>query len=77
MPRPRFRLLRRSLQPAWIARQTVCGVAGISTSVTPSGRRASMTALITAGVEAMVPASPTPLVPSGWVVDGVTVRSVV
>ena len=27
-------------------------------------------------VEAMAPASPTPLVPNGWVVDGVTVRSV-
>ena len=32
--------------------------------------------LTTAGVDAMVPASPTPLVPRLWVVDGVTVRSV-
>ena len=33
-----------------------------------------MTALTTAGVEAIVPASPTPLTPNGFVVDGVTVR---
>ena len=36
-----------------------------------------MTPLTIAGVEAMVPASPTPLTPSGFVVDGVSVRSVV
>ena len=36
---------------------------------------ASMTALTTAGVEAMVPASPTPLVPSVLVSDGVVVWS--
>ena len=35
------------------------------------------TAVTTAGVEAMVPASPTPFTPSGFVVDGLTVRSVV
>ena len=34
-------------------------------------------ALTTAGVEAIVPASPTPLTPSAFVVDGVSVRSVV
>src|SRR5581483_7893542 len=59
-----------------IARQTRCGVHGISMSVTPSGRSASMMALTTAGVEAIVPASPTPLTPSGFVVAGVSVRSV-
>ena len=32
---------------------------------------ASITALTIAGVEAIVPASPTPLTPSGLVVDGV------
>ena len=57
-------------------RQTASGVAGIGTSVTPNGRNASMIALITAGVEAMAPASPTPLVPRGCVVEGVSVRSV-
>ena len=38
----------------------------------PRWRTASTTALTTAGVEAMVPASPTPLVPSEFVVDGLT-----
>jgi len=36
-----------------------------------------MMALTTAGVDAMVPASPTPLTPSGFVVAGVSVRPVV
>ncbi len=42
----------------------------------PIGRSASTMALTTAGVEAMAPASPTPLVPRVFVVDGETVRSV-
>ena len=45
-------------------------------NVTPRGRRASMTALATAGEAAIVPASPTPLTPSVFVGDGVSVRSV-
>src|SRR6185503_17886873 len=53
---------------SWIARQTRCGVHGISTSVTPRCRTASRTPLTIAGVEAIVPASPTPLTPSGFVV---------
>src|SRR5690606_9477546 len=57
-------------------RQTRSGVQGIGTSLTPYGRSASTTALTTAGVEAMVPASPTPLTPSGLEVAGVSVRSV-
>ena len=48
---------------------------GIRTSLTPNGRSASTTAFTTAGVEAMVPASPTPLVPSVLVVDGEVVWS--
>jgi hypothetical protein len=52
-------------------------VHGIATSATPNGRSASTTALTTAGVEAIVPASPTPLTPSGLLVAGVSVRSVV
>ncbi len=59
-----------------MASHTCCGDAGIRTSWTPIGRSASTTALMTAGVEAMVPASPTPLTPSGLVVAGVSVRSV-
>ena len=45
-------------------------------NVTPSGRSASITALVTAGDAAIVPASPTPLTPSELVGDGVSVRSV-
>ena len=43
---------------------------------TPSGRRASITALTTVGDEAIVPASPTPFTPSELTGDGVSVRSV-
>ena len=52
------------------------GVHGICTSLTPNGLSASTTALTTHGVEAIVPASPTPLVPNVLVVAGVTVLSV-
>ena len=44
--------------------------------VTPSGRSASITALVTVGEAAIVPASPTPLTPSVLTGDGVSVRSV-
>jgi hypothetical protein len=47
------------------------GVHGIRTSLTPKCRIASTTALTTAGVDAMVPASPTPFVPSVLVSDAV------
>src|SRR6266545_284816 len=57
-----------------IARQTRSGVAGISRSVIPYGESASTTAFITAAVEAMVPVSPTPFTPSGFVMLGVSVR---
>ena len=59
-----------------MAVQTRSGVSGITMSVTPRCRTASTTALTTAGVDAMVPASPTPLVPSEFVVDGFGVWSV-
>src|SRR6476659_10973585 len=59
--------------PFCIAFQTVGGCSGMSRSRTPS---ASQTALTTAGVEAIVPASPMPFTPSGFVGDGVTVRCV-
>ena len=45
----------------------------MSRSVTPKGTSASITAFITAAVEAMVPVSPTPFAPSGFVGLGVTV----
>src|SRR5690242_6565379 len=48
----------------WMARHTRSGVHGIVMSLIPSGRSASTIAFTTAGVEAMVPASPTPLTPS-------------
>ena len=44
-------------------------------SFTPRWRTASTTAFTTAGVEAMVPVSPTPLVPRVLVVDGLVVWS--
>ena len=59
-----------------IARHTRSGVHGIWMSWIPSGRNASTTALTTAGVEAIVPASPTPLVPNVLVVEGDVVFSV-
>ena len=45
----------------------------MSMSVTPNGASASRTALTTAGVEAIVPVSPTPFTPSGLLGLGVTV----
>ncbi len=46
-------------------------------SSTPQGRSASTIAFTTAGVAAIVPVSPTPLTPSGLLVAGDSVRSVV
>src|SRR5680860_236670 len=61
--------------PAWMAFHTRSGVHGIMMSLAPNWRTASTTALTTAGVEAIVPASPTPLVPSVLVVEGVVLWS--
>src|SRR5213592_2983831 len=58
----------------WIVRQTFSGLAGRGTSVTPRCDNASITALITAGGDAIVPVSPTPFTPSSLLVDGVTSR---
>src|SRR4029079_9050598 len=52
---------------SWIARQTRSGVAGIWMSLTSRCDRPSSTALITAGAAAIVPVSPTPFTPSGFV----------
>src|SRR6476469_3771297 len=59
--------------PFCIAFQTVCGCSGMSRSRAPM---ALHTALTTAGDAAIVPASPIPFTPSGFVGDGVTVRCV-
>ena len=45
---------------SWMARHTRSGVQGMGTSVTPNGCSASTMAFTTAGVDAIVPASPTP-----------------
>src|SRR4051812_40818330 len=74
-------VIERCRDHAWppcavcIARQTVCGVYGISRCRMPSGLRPSMTAFATAAVLAIAPASPTPLTPIGLTGDGVTVSS--
>ena len=60
----------------WIAVHTRSGVHGMVMSLMPNGRSASTMALTTAGVEAIVPASPTPLVPSEFDVAGDVVWSV-
>ena len=53
---------------------TRSGVAGRSMSVMPRWESESMTALITATGDAMVPVSPTPFTPSSFVVEGVSER---
>src|SRR4029450_10378667 len=58
-----------------MAAHTRSGVAGMAMSVIPSGARASTMALMTVGVDTIVPASPMPLTPSGLVGLGVTVWS--
>ena len=58
---------------ACIAAQSFSGLSGMSMCLMPSGESASITALTTAGVEPIVPASPMPLTPSGLTVVGVTV----
>ena len=72
MRRPRrLRLFRARFIVAFCAaRQTACGVAGMAMSSWPS---ASVMALITAGGEAIAPASPQPLMPSGLEGQGVSV----
>ncbi len=59
--------------PCWIRFQIFSGVIGMSICRTPNGLSASTTELTTAGEAPMVPASPTPLTPSGFTGDGVTV----
>ena len=56
-----------------MARHTRSGVSGMSMWRIPRCETASTTALCTAGVEPIVPASPIPLAPSGFRGVGVTV----
>src|SRR2546430_9476029 len=60
-----------------IVRHTRSGDMGRSMSVTPRWESASMTAFTTAGGEAMVPVSPTPLTPNSFVVEGVSLRPMI
>ncbi len=69
----RVRDHRRPSPAARIARQIFSDVSGMSMCLTPSGESASMTALTAAGVEPMVPASPMPFTPRGFVFVSVTV----
>src|SRR5690606_7465592 len=55
---------------SWIASHTRIGLSGMFRYVTPSGRSASTVAFTTAGEQAIVPASPTPLTPSELTGDG-------
>lgn len=55
---------------SWVARHRRAGVAAMSKRRMPSGVSASLTALVTAGSAPTVPASPTPLMPSGSVLAG-------
>src|SRR5436853_330757 len=56
-------------------RRSRSGFSGMSMCLMPSGDRASHTAFTMQGVEAIVPASPTPFTPIGFTGVGVTVRS--
>src|SRR5437899_5591144 len=65
-----YRRAQRRALASWIARQTRSGVTGMSRWRTPSGASASLTALSSAGSAPTVPASPTPLAPSGFTCVG-------
>ena len=60
---------------SWICFHNRSGLAGMSTCLMPSGVSASVMALMTAALAAMVPASPIPFTPSSLTGVGVTVLS--
>ncbi len=60
-----------------MAFQTLNGVAGMSSRVTPTGASASMTAFITAAGAAIAPASPQPFTPRGLLRQGDSKESIV
>ena len=61
--KPPYSAALRVALPRWIAVQTACGVAGMAICSLPI---ASVMALMTAAGAAMAPASPQPLMPSGF-----------
>ena len=73
--RPRSRTVRESQLRLLDRAPDPLGLAGIWMSVTPRCESASSTAPITAGAAAIVPVSPTPFTPSGFVGLGVSVRA--
>src|SRR5262245_43748592 len=60
------RLGNHAFLPAPITRHNFSGVSGMSRCFTPKGESASTTEFTTAGDAPIVPASPTPLTPSGF-----------
>src|SRR5262249_38569237 len=66
---------RRYARASRMARQTFSPLHGMSTVRTLSGRRASTTALCTAGVEPIVPDSPIPLAPRALAGVGVSIST--
>src|SRR5262249_12070111 len=63
---------RNHARPPWMIRHSFSGRSIISTCLTPNSLSASTTADTTLGLEPSVPASPTPLAPSGLTGRGVT-----
>src|SRR4029077_12566008 len=61
--------------PPWMMRHSFSGRSIMSMCFTPNSLSASTTAATTHGVAPSVPASPTPLAPSGFTGVGVTVAS--
>ena len=57
-----------------MADQTFSGVIGISRCRIPHGDRASITALCTAAVEPILPDSPMPLAPNGFLGVNVSMK---
>src|SRR5947209_9918351 len=66
-----FECSRYHWRASFIIFQSLSGLAGMSTCLIPSGLSASQTALITAALAAIVPASPIPLPPRSLVGLGV------
>src|SRR6185369_8552409 len=60
----------------WIARHTRSGVSGMSRCSTPNSASASSTAFDTAASAGVVPPSPPPRMPSGWLAEGTSLISV-
>jgi len=75
-PRLEEGLLARVRQRPLIALQTRSGLSGRSRCSTPNSASASTTAFATAASAGVVPPSPPPRIPSGLVVEGISLISV-